>query len=343
MSKPNKRRQAKQKARAESIRKRKAAPPPAPKTPLEDNYLTERAMRRALLLRDGVPFENEEQADAFLAKSLGDDLTVDELALEQVESDPVESAQEIGFQALAWEEVEDEDHSGKVVRLANKALGIDPLCLDAHTARLRVEANQDVEPTVEGFEDLLALRKSWLERTSAKWGGDKSRIPATLMRPYQRFLGTLLMDGPALGRNQDCIDIALESWRLGPDSGMTFLAVLTWLIAGRNLSEARDLLALLTTDDGIPSEELDLFFWWRCWLSFRAGELETATELFSQAVEAFPESDLYLFTNEESEPDLELDPDLFEENHATFGPLLEALAVDPEFIAFGRKFSLQKD
>jgi len=340
MSKPNKRKQAKQKARAESLRKKKAAPKASPKTPLEDNYLTERAMRRALLLREGVPFASEAEADAFLAQALGEDLAIDELALEQVEADPVEMAQELAFQALAWEETEDEGLEKKILRLSNQALELDPLCLDALTARLRVNAKLEIDLEEAAFVELLAMRAPFLERLTAKWGDDRSKIPEVSLRPYQRFLGTLLMEGPPLDRNQDCIELALESWKLGPNSGMTFLAVLTWLLAGQHVEDAKALLKILSTDEGVPADELDLFHWWQCWLAFQESDLAQARSLFALAVEAFPESDLYLFTTAESDPDLELDPVLFEENHATFGPLLEALVEDPEFLAFGRAIAL---
>lgn len=339
MSKPNKRRQAKQKARAESIRKRKAAPPPAAKTPREDNYLTERALRRALLLNGGVPFENEEAADAFLHKALGETLGVEDLALDILDADPVEKAQEIGFQALAWEEVEDGDHVAKVRRLAAKALEIDPLCVDACTARLRTIESEEPLSEQEAIE-LLAVRAGFRERLRTKWGSDLSKAPEIVLRPYQRFLGTLLLELPSAGMTAECVEVARESWDLGPNEGTMYLAVLTWLLAGRNASVARALFDSIASEEGTPAGQIDLFLWWRCWLAHQEKDLDAANALFAQALEAFPESDLYLFTDEETEPDLELDPEIFEDNHEMFGPLREAIALDEDFMAFGRKLTL---
>lgn len=339
MSKPNKRRQAKQKARSESLRKRKAAPPPASKTPRDDNYLTERALRRALLLNGGLPFENEDAADAFLHKALGETLGIEDLALDIVEADPAEKAQEIAFQALAWEEVEDGDHAAKVRRLAAKAIEVDPLCVDGWTAQLRTMENEDPLSEQQAIE-LFAVRAGYKSRLSAKWGSDLSKAPEIVLRPYQRFLGTILLEAPAAGKTDDCVEVALESWNLGPNEGTSYLAVMTWLMAGKRTTEARALLTTIASDDGTPAEEIDLFLWWRCWLAHQEKDLETANALYAKALEAFPESDLYLFTNEESEPDLELDPEIFEDNHAMFGPLLEAVAQDEAFVAFGRSLTL---
>jgi len=335
MSKPNKRRQAKQKARAESIRKRKAAPPPAPKVPREDNYLTERALRRALLLNGGAPFVDESAADAFLHKALGEDLGVDDLALDLVESDPLEKAQEIAFQALAWEECDEGDHLAKVRRLATKAIDLDPLCVDAWTARLRT--NEEEGPATEQqITELLAVRAGYKARLQARWGEDLSKAPENVLRPYQRFLGALLMEAPSAGMTDACIEAALESWNLGPNEGTAYLAVLTWLLAGKRTAEARTLLGMIASEEGTPADEIDLFLWWKCWLAHQEGDLAAANTLFAEALEAFPESDLYLFTNAETEPDQELDPDLFEDNHEVFGPLVEAIVLDEAFLAFGR-------
>jgi hypothetical protein len=335
MSKPNKRRQAKQKARAESIRKRKAAPPPAPKVPREDNYLTERALRRALLLNGGVPFANEAAADAFLHKALGEDLGVDDLALDIVESDPREKAQEIAFQALAWEECDEGDHLAKVRRLAAKAIELDPLCVDAWTARLRTNESED-PVTEQEIIELLAIRSGYRSRLRGRWGDELSKAPEIALRPYQRFLGAILMEAPAAGQSDVCLEVALESWNLGPNEGTAYLAVLTWLLAGKHTDQVRDLLGKISSEEGTPAEEIELFLWWKCWLAHQQGDLEAAHALFAQALETFPESDLYLFTNAETEPDLELDPELFEDNHEVFGPLVEAIALDKDFLAFGR-------
>lgn len=335
MSKPNKRRQAKQKARAESIRKRKAAPPPAPKTPREDNYLTERALRRALLLHDGVPFADETEADAFLHQALGEDLGVDDLALDIVETDPLEKAQEIAFQALAWEECDEGDHLAKVRRLATKAIELDPLCVDAWTARLRT--NEEEGPATEQqVLELLAVRSGYKTRLQERWGSDLSKAPEIVLRPYQRFLGALLLEAPSAGMTDAAAEAALESWNLGPNEGTAYLAVLTWLLAGKHTSEARKLLGMISSEEGVPAEDIELFLWWKCWLAHQEGDLPTANTLFGDALEAFPESDLYLFTNAETEPDQELDPELFEDNHEVFGPLVEAIVLDKDFLAFGR-------
>ena len=339
MSKPNKRRQAKQKARAESIRKRKAAPPPAAKTPRDDAYLTERALRRALLLNGGTPFENEEAADAFLHKALGETLGVEDLALDILEADPVEKAQELGFQALAWEETEEGNQVAKVRRLAAKAIETDPLCVDGWTARLRALEGEEPLSEQQAIE-LFEVRAGYRDRLQAKWGSDLSKAPEIVLRPYQRFLGTLLLEAPAAGRTAECVEVALESWTLGPNEGTSYLAVLTWLLAGKRTTEARALLNTIASEEGTPAAEIDLFLWWRCWLAHQESDLDTANTLYAQALEAFPESDLYLFTNEESEPDLELDPEIFEDNHEMFGPLLEAVALDEAFVAFGRNLTL---
>lgn len=339
MSKPNKRRQAKQKARAESIRKRKAAPPPAPKTPREDNYLTERALRRALLLNGGVPFPDQDAADAFLHKALGEDLGVDDLALDIVESDPLEMAQEIAFQALAWSECEEGDHLAKVRRLANRAMDLDLQCVDAWTARLQTNESED-PVTEQEIIELLAIRAGYKARLQARWGGDLSKAPEIVLRPYQRFLGTILMEAPAAGRSDACLEAALESWNLGPNEGTAYLAVLTWLLAGKHTEPARALLGMISSEEGTPAEEIELFLWWKCWLAHQEGDLEAAHSLYAEALETFPESDLYLFTNAETEPDLELDPELFEDNHEVFGPLLEAVSLDEAFLAFGRRLVL---
>lgn len=334
MSKPNKRRQAKKKSREESVRKRKASGSVQAnrKIPLADPFLSERMMRRVFLLGNSTPIADKEEMESLMAQAMATTRNIDELAQDKVESDPAEMAQELAFQAMAWEA---NGEFAKAIRLADQALRLDPECLDA----VQIHATSQFDP-LDGFSDLARrsmqeLRAKTQQKLTARYGDPLAeKAPEVVLRPYHRFLAFLLQEAPRTRRRDDAIDLALEIARLGPNGGMDIRSTMSWLLAGGHRTEADDLLDFMESKVSAHRKEdgtVPHLRWWRSWSAFQAGDLDRSRDLAQAAETAFPESALLIFAASVKDDQLLDTSPYFEENFEHFRSLMDAIEEPDPF------------
>jgi len=328
MSKPNKRKQAKKKAREKSLRKRKAAQSTSggSRPPEQDPYLGERAMRRIFLMDGNLFPDSPESMDAVMAKVLASGDSIDDLALGRIESDPIEKAQVLAFQALSLHRKGATDSAD---RIAEEALALDPDCSDARLILTVFSGDPDGWLDEEVYQDLQGLRTRSFQRLVAQHGENFwERVPEVFLRPHHRLLAALLDEAAKTVRRDDAIELALEAARLGPSSAMDGFGTLSWLLAGSHRDQAEELMERF--EEGMPDHRLEEgmypdFLWWRSWSAFQAGNLEEAQEFAYQAEEYFPDSPLFLFVETKEEDQLLLKSPDFDFNIELFGSLMDAL------------------
>lgn len=341
MSKPNKRRQAKKKARSESLRKRKAVSVASKSRtiPLEDPFLTERMMRRIVLLGGGTLPDTSEGLDASLGAAMQSGRSIDDLGLEQVESDPVEMAQELALQGMAWEL---EGDWARADRLFLNALKLDPDCVDARVAIAISPLFEDQPLPDSDYNDLLALRARHLERLTAKHGGRFwESMPEILLRPRHRLLTALMESSRICNRHQQWTDLALEVSQLGPSGAMNLRPTLTGLLLGGYFREADELIDFVVkgpsasrAKDGVLPE----FLWWHSWSAFLAGDSQKAKELAFAAEKAFPDSSLAILVETKEDDDRLFASAYFDENTELFADLMDAFIIDNPFRTAARQW-----
>lgn len=341
MSKPNKRRQAKKNARAESLRKRKAlsVTPKRPAIPLEDPFLTERMMRRIALLEGGTLPDTSEGLDASLGAAMQSGRSIDDLGLEQVESDPVEMAQELALQGLAWEL---EGDWARADRLFLNALKLDPDCVDARIAKSLAPLFEDQPLPDSDYNDLLALRARHMERLKAKHGERFWESTAeVLLRPHHRLLAALMESSRICNRHQQWADLALEVSLLGPSKAMMLRPTLTGLLLGGHFRGADELIDFVVkgpsayrAKDGVLPE----FLWWHSWSAFLAGDSQKAKELAFAAEKAFPDSSLAILVETKEDDDRLFASAYYDENTEMFADLMDAFIIDNPFHAAARQW-----
>lgn len=341
MSKPNKRRQAKKKARSESLRKRKAVSVASKSRtiPLEDPFLSERMMRRIALLEGGTLPDTSEGLDASLGAAMQSGRSINDLGLEQVESDPVEMAQELALQGMACEL---EGDWARADRLFLNALKLDPDCVDARVAR-------SLAPLLEGelleqadYEDLLALRVRHMERLKTKHGERFWESTAeVLLRPHHRLLAALMDASRTPNRFEMWADLALEVSLLGPSKSMMLRPTLTGLLLGGHFREADELIDFVVkgpsayrAKDGVLPE----FLWWHSWSAFLAGDSQKAKELAFAAEKAFPDSSLAILVETKEDDDRLFASAYYDENTEMFADLMDAFIIDNPFHAAARQW-----
>ena len=328
MSKPNKRRQAKKKAREKSLRKRKATrrAPRADTLPQDDPYLGERAMRRVFLMH-GSPFPDSPEAmEAVMASVVAKGEGIDNLAMGRLEADPIEKAQELAFQALS---LDLSGPSNRADRLAEEALALDPDCSDARLYLTVYQGDSEGSLDEEVYQELQALRARSRQRLEAQYGADFwERLPEVLLRPHHRLLAALMDEANRLIRRDDALDLALEAARLGPSSATDPFLTLSWLLAGGHREEAEELMARF--EDGLQADRLDDgmfpdFLWWRSWSAFQDDDLEAAQKLAYMAEEYFPGSALLLLAETKEEDELLMGSPEFSDNLDFFGLLMDVM------------------
>lgn len=334
MSKPNKRRQAKQKARAESLRKR-TPPATARRVPEDDPFLTERLFRRIALLQEAAPAESPVELEEILQRVLSETPEIESIAIDQVKADPLEMAQEIAFQALAWTHAEEVD---KGIRLARRALDLDPDNPDANA--LLADPGPYMRSEDAALESLLEVRAITRQRLEARHGTPlPGAAQEAMLRPYHRLLALLLHQAPLHGRHELAQELALEIAKLGMNIAMDAASTMGWLLAGRNRAEAEAIMDRLEQgpeDAPLATDSVAHLRWWRSWSAFQAGDTVRAQRLAELAAQDYPDSGLFLFAYTEDERSGVDDSPHFDEFTENFLPLLDPIHRDEDYCTAAR-------
>lgn len=260
--------------RRDRIRREKHAghgPVEAPEPGLEHPFAAERAMWHIQTLLEGQKFESIEEANAWLAEITRDGRLA-ELAAASKQDDPKWRAQEIAYDALEADNLEE------VLLLIHEAIKLDPDCTDAQRLLVSVAA-----PTAE---NKLCLMQELVEKTERNLGEDFFRKHAghfwgvVSTRPYMRarqHWGELLAE---TGRLPEAAAVFERMLELNPDDnqGMRY-RLLGLYLALREPEKARRLMTRY------PDEEQfsPLFAWGRVLERWLVGDLEEARAALAHA------------------------------------------------------------
>jgi hypothetical protein len=331
MSKPSQKKTQKKKDRERKVKAKKANLKPASiKAPSKDPYLVERLLRRTWLLNGRKTWKTEEEVrDLWETRVLG--RPVEEVAAEELAADVAEQAQELAFQALAW--LEDGTDAGldKADRLSRQARALDPDCVDAVNLGLRFEWDEDEPLTAEQSQSLArAIEVSRTRLNAIDTSASEGHLPSFLKKPHVRLLDLGLDAAEESLDFPNCVAIAREIFELDPE--LTHVlpeTVLTWLLHGSEMDAAKALLERFGQDD--------MFLWWRFWIAVREGDTALAEQHYAAAVEAFPGSEVLLFSEDPSETDVMITD--IEEYLDLFASLMDALPEDNAVFAEGRRLA----
>ena len=163
--------------------------PPSP-------FLIERLMSQARRNTDGEEFASEEEFRGSLPDFIAEGLPAQRL--ESLRDDPVELAQEFAFEAY------EADNEESALELVDKALLVDPDCVDALTIRAFITSD-DAGELIAGLEHAATCGEKRLgEEFFAEFMGDF--WPMVEARPYMRTIKHLAEVLWNVGRRLDAVD-----------------------------------------------------------------------------------------------------------------------------------------
>lgn len=168
-----------------------------------------------------------------------------------------------------------------------------------------------------------------------------SRRPSNELAPMdldrsalRRYFASLLRDGLGTCLRDDRFATALESFDLARLSWMGHLVDVSRFLAQGETHQAQCLMDWLEAQ--FP-ESSRLLSWWKSWASHQAGFRDVARVHLDFARCAFPDADLFLFAENQTETARAEASPCHAENYACFWPLADALAgEDAGFVAFAR-------
>jgi tetratricopeptide (TPR) repeat protein len=163
--------------------------PPSP-------FLVERLMREARRRIDSSEFASEEEFRGSLPDFIAEGLPAQRL--ESLRDDPEELAQELAFEAY------EADNEETALELVDKALLVDPDCVDALTIRAFITSD-DAGELIAGLEHAATCGEKRLgEEFFAEFMGDF--WPMVEARPYMRTIKHLAEVLWNVGRRLDAVD-----------------------------------------------------------------------------------------------------------------------------------------
>ena len=255
-------------------------------------FLVERLMREAWHRMEDVEFTSEKEfrdsLPGFIEEGLSDQ------RLESLKNDPMELAQEFAFEAYeaATEEA--------ALELVDKALLVDPECVDALTIRAFI-TSEDAGELVASLEKASTCGEKVLgEEFFAEFMGDF--WPMVEARPYMRTIKQLAEVLWNVGRRFDAVAHYENLIDLDPADHMgNSTLLLGYYLSMGEIQRSWDLLEEYNDDAGAVSN------WAWVLLFLMVGDEDAARDALNHAMEANPQVAL-LLVGMGAEPEEELPP-----------------------------------
>ncbi len=242
-------------------------------------FLIERLMREARRRMEKVEFLSEEEFRDNLPEFIEEGLS--EKRLESLKNDPVELAQEFAFEAY---EVADEEAA---LELVDKALLLDPTCVDALTIRAFI-TSEDAGELIAALEQSATCGETVLgEEFFAEFMGDF--WPLVEARPYMRTIKQLAEVLWNVGRRFDAVAHYENLIDLDPADHMgNSTLLLGYYLSMGEIQRSWDLLEEYDDDAGA------VFCWAWVLLFLMAGDEDAARDALNHAMETNPQAALLL-------------------------------------------------
>ncbi len=240
-----------------------------PETP----FLLERLMREARRQIEDVEFNCEAEFLERLPQLIDDGLPA--RRLDTLKDNPEELAQEFAFEAY-------ESGDGDIaLELVDKALLVDPDCVDALTVRAALTTKNPDELVTALEQAVFCGEKRLGEKFFAEFKGDF--WPMVEARPYMRTIKQLAEIQWSLGRRFDTVAHYEKLLDLDPDDhlGNTTLLLGHYLSMGE-VKRSRELL------ENIDDESGAVFNWARVLLCLLTGDENAARDAVDHAMAANP-------------------------------------------------------
>lgn len=245
----------------------------SPKTPPSFSaFDMERMNREISRLLDAAGIEDPQEAQKFIQENIvGKDL--DQLFSRTPPSDS-DKAQELAYQAM------DADSPKEALRLARKALKLDPKCLDAQLILVMLDDRQEKDP-IEGIKNILEqARKDFGEAFFKEHRGYFWGVVET--RPYMRamqMLANLLNEFGEVGEEIEVLE-EMISLNTHDNQGVRYVLIGRYLEIGA-LSRARNLFDQYPDDMG-----WGVFAWALPLERYLSKDLKGAEKAFKKAMKA---------------------------------------------------------
>lgn len=253
-------------------------------------FLVERLMREARRQSDDFEFASEKEFRAslpgFIDEGLGDQ------RLESLKNDPVELAQEFAFEAY------EADDEATALELVDKALLVDPDCVDALTIRAFL-TSEDAGQLIAALEHAATCGENNLgEEFFAEFMGDF--WPMVEARPYLRTIKQLAEVLWNVGRRFDAVAHYENLIDLDPSDHMgNAVLLLGYYLSMGEVQRSWDLLEEYDDETGA------VFNWAWVLLFLMTGDEEAARDALNHAMEHNPHVALLLVgLGAESDEDL---------------------------------------
>ncbi|MEN9353249.1 MAG: hypothetical protein RL318_574 [Fibrobacterota bacterium] len=320
MSKPSAKKNQKKKDRAKKVQAAKNRPEPGiGAKPRHDPYLEERALRQVFRERKDEPFADPAELTTLLLLAKAAPAPMDSL-------DPVEQAQELAFQGLAWLADNHRKAPEKATPFFRRALDLDPDCADAHVGLLYLaglDHGSSLAPAAARIhlETLLANSR---RRLGLPESGEapEELPPEVLLRPHLRLLDAAILQAEECELLELCPQWSREILRLDDECEQADATrVLTWLLFGNFQEEAAHLFDQFQLED--PT-----LFWWRSWSAFLSQDFESAKAWREKALTVRPESQHLVCMEFEPESEEEVEEDFL----LVHEPLMLALQHEANYI-----------
>ena len=205
-------------------------------------FLIERLMRETRRGMEKEEFSSEDDFRDKMREMIAGGLY--EQRLESLKDDPEEMAQELAFEAF------ESDNGDKALELAEKALAVDPDCVDAMTIKAFL-GSEDAGELIQALEQAATSGETRLgEEFFAEFMGEF--WPMVEARPYLRTIKQLAEVLWAVGRRFDAVDNYINLMDLDPEDhmGNSSLLLSCYLSMGE-VQRAWDLLEEYDDDSAV--------------------------------------------------------------------------------------------
>jgi tetratricopeptide (TPR) repeat protein len=239
----------------------------------ESPFLVERFLREARRGMENPDIASEQEFRDTMGNMLEDGLREKRLA--SLQDDPIELAQELAFEAY---EAEDEEQA---LELADKALALDPECVDALTIRAFI-ASEDAGELIAALEHAATCGENRLgEEFFAEFMGDF--WPMVEARPYMRTIKQLAEVLWNVGRRFDAVAHYENLLDLDPSDHMgNSTLLLGYYLNMGEVQRAWDLLEEYDDETGA------VYSWSWVLLFLMTGDEEAAADALDHAIDRNP-------------------------------------------------------
>ena len=254
----------------------------SPKSPA--HLSTESVMRSVQKIMEGKKFASLEEANAFLASLTGPGLQ--QSLIDETPLTPQEQAQDLAFDAMEAET------ATRARKLANRALALDPDCVDALVLLTDLDATSP-KAAIAGLQKAVAAGERALG--ASFFAENKGHFWGLLeTRPYMRARVDLANMLRAVGLEQDAISHYDALLELNPNDnqGLRYVLLGSYLATGR-LEDAQKLL------NDYEGDDMASFAWGRVLERFLAGDVPGAERALKSARQGNGFVELYLTAQRE--------------------------------------------